>query len=155
MEMMKKIYLDIWNNTSILMFYGNYLIFNITFFDDKVKQIIVNIDNHKKFQKIMKNIEKFHEKCKNYIKNDDLTVAQLYLASCLAYNDYLENNNYSDLDMEHDLIDLIDFKQKGTIYNAGYENNIELIKNLNKNSFIYPILLQFNSGFKIILSLHV
>ena len=50
----------------------------------------------------------------------------------------------------HDLIDLIDFKQKGTIYNAGYENNIELIKNLNKNSFIYPILLQFNSGFKYI-----
>ena len=60
----------------------------------------------------MDKIENFHEKCKNYIKNDDLTIAQLFLSACLAFDDFLENKNYSDLYLEKDLIDLIDFKKK-------------------------------------------
>ena len=43
---------------------------------------------------------------------------------------------------------MIDFNEKGLIYNSSNDNNIQLIKNLNKNSFLYPIFLQFDSGFK-------
>ena len=96
---------------------------------------------------MMKQLEKFNNNCKEHIKNDNLAIAKLYLTACLSLNDYLKYNDYSDLDT--DLIDLIDFKQKGIIYNAGYENNLDFIKNFNKDSFLYPIFLQFNSGFKI------
>ena len=137
----------IWNNTHLLMAYGKYLIFKATFENkEKNGKIDYNENNYKKFQNIMKQVENFHEKCKNCIKNKDLTISQLFLTSCIAFKDYLKYNNYSD--SEIDLIDLIDFKKEGTIYNAGYENNIEFIKNLNKDSFLYPIFLQFNSGFK-------
>ena len=60
--------------------------------------------------------------------------------------EYLKSSEYSEL--KEDLIDLIDFKKEGTIYNSAYENNLNLIMNFNKESFLYPIFLQINSGFK-------
>ena len=147
MNLKKKKDIRIWDNIPLLISYGKYLIFKATFENKENKsKMEYNGNNYKKFQNIMKQIEKFQEKCKNYIKNKELTIAKLFLTSCIAYNDYLKYNNYSE--SEIDLIDLIDFKKEGTIYNAGYENNIEFIKNLNKDSFLYPIFLQFNSGFK-------
>ena len=149
MSKMEEKYLDIWNDASILINYGKYVIFEDSFIDGTNNVPNYNEDNHKKFQKIMKNIENFHEKCKNYIKDDNFVIAQLFCTACLALTDYLKYNIYSDTDLDGDLIDLIDFRKKGTIYNAGYENNLELIKNLNKDSFLYPIFLQFNSGFRL------
>ena len=149
MRNMKKTYLNIWNNSSILICYGKYIIFESSFIDNGITSLNLNENNHNKFQKIMKKIENFHEKCKKYIKNDDFTISQLFLTACQAFIDYLKYNSYSDSDFDEDLIDLIDFKKKGTIYNEAYENNLELIKNLNKDSFLYPIFLQLNSGFKL------
>ena len=149
LRFMKKLnFSNIANNTFILVLYGKYIIFKRIFEEEKGK-INYNEDNQEKFKKLMEKIENFHEKCKNYIKNDDLSIAQLFLSACLAFDDFLKNKNYSDLDLEKELIDLIDFKKKGTIYNAGYENNLELIKNLKKDSFLYPIFLQFYSGYKL------
>ena len=126
---------------------GKCLIFKGSFV--KVQKIgtTINLDenNFKKFINVMEQLEKFIEKCKNLIKND-ITIAKLFLTACLALQDYLELNVNSGLDK--DLIDLIDFKEEGTIYNSAYENNIEFILDLNKESFLYPVFLQFNSGFK-------
>ena len=73
-------------------------------------------------------------------------VAKLFLNASVALGDYLMSSDYSEL--KEDLIDLIDFKKEGTIYNSANENNLNLIMDLNKESFLYPIFLQFNSGFK-------
>ena len=137
------------NIVPLMMAYGKFLIFTTIFIEETEKgtKISYNESNFKKFINIMEQLEKFHEKCKNYIKKDDLMIAKLFLTASFALTDYLNSNEYSDL--RKDLIELVDFKEKGTVYNSSYENNIEFILNLNKNSFLYPILLQFNSGFKI------
>ena len=117
-------------------------------FIEKESGIVVNINenNHKKFIYLLKQLERFHLKCKDYIKDNDIMVAKLFLTASVALGDYLKSSDYSEL--KEDLIDLIDFKKEGTIYNSAYENNLNLIMDLNKESFLYPIFLQFNSGFK-------
>ena len=51
--------------------------------------------------------------------------------------------------MNEDIIfDLIEF-EKDNIYKNANENNLNLILNLTKNSFLYPYFLQFNSSFDI------
>ena len=94
----------------------------------------------------MKNLENFHKKCKEKIKKEML-IYKLYFSACIVLGDHLDNEN--DNILYDELIDLIDFNEKGTIYRAAYDNNIELIMNLNKKSFLYPFLLQFDSCFKI------
>ena len=69
-------------------------------------------------------------------------IAKLFLTASVALKKYFQLNEYSELN--EDLIDLIDFKKEGTIYNSAFENNMSFILNLNKQSFLYPILLQFN-----------
>ena len=117
-------------------------------FIEKESGIVVNINenNHKKFIYLLKQLERFHLKCKDYIKDNDIMVAKLFLTASVALGDYLKSSDYSEF--KEDLIDLIDFKKEGTIYNSAYENNLSLIMDLNKKSFLYPIFLQFNSGFK-------
>lgn len=138
----------IFDKSAFYIAYGKYIIFKTIFLEmvGKLPNFNYNESNINKFVEAMKHLEKFNEKCKNLIKNDDLLISQLFFTASLILNDYLNSKEYSGL--KKDLFELIDFKEKGTIYNSAYENNLELILNLNKESFLYPIFLQFNSGFK-------
>ena len=129
--------------------YGKFMLFKTIFVEEtnNGEKFNYNENTVNTFIKLMKNLEKFYEKCKNLIKNDELLISKLFFSASIAIYDYLNSKEY--LDLEIDLFELIDFKEKGTIYNAAYENNLELILNLNKESFLYPIFLQFNSGFKL------
>ena len=129
--------------------YGKFMLFKTIFVEETNNGAKFNYNENtvNTFIKLMKNLEKFYEKCKNLIKNDELLISKLFFSASIAIYDYLNSKEY--LDLEIDLFELIDFKEKGTIYNAAYENNLELILNLNKESFLYPIFLQFNSGFKL------
>ena len=117
------------------MAYGKFEVFRTIFVENKKNGEIFNYNkiNFNKFINIIEQLEKFNEKCKKLIKNDDIMIAKLFLTASFAMKDYLHLQDCSGLDKN--LIDLIDFKKKGTIYNSGYENNIELILNLNINSF--------------------
>ena len=135
------------NITKLMIAYGKYRIIKNIFVEEKPGLVVkINDNNYKKFIYILKQLESFHLKCKNYIKDNDLMVAKLFLNASVALGDYLMSSDYSEL--KEDLIDLIDFKKEGTIYNSANENNLNLIMDLNKESFLYPIFLQFNSGFK-------
>ena len=134
------------NNMNIFIAFAKFKLFSDIFVPDSNKPIFYFDEIHlNKFKKVMEHLEKFHEKCKALIKNDDLLIGKLYLTASIALEDYLNSVDYSGLNEE--LIDLINFKEKETIYYSGYENNIEFILNFNKDSFLYPIFLQFNSGF--------
>ena len=134
-------------NISLLISYGKFNIFEGCFVQKKQNLTTFNYDKDSFiiFINMMKQIELFHKKCNDFIK-DDLTIGKLYLTACYALKDYLESGEKEDLNTE--IIDIINFKDKETIYYSGYENNLEFILKLNKESFLYPILLQFNSGFK-------
>ena len=129
--------------------YGKFMLFKTIFVEEtnKVTKFNYNENTVNTFIKLMKKLEKFYEKCKNLIKNDELLISKLFFSASIALYDFFNSKEYSGL--ENDIFELIDFKEKGTIYNAAYENNLELILNLNKESFLYPIFLQFNSGFKL------
>ena len=144
----KKRYSNLFNNSSFLLSYGKFEIFRTIFIENKNfgDKYNYNENNFNVFHNIIEQLEKFEEECKNSIKNDDLMVAKLYFTASIVFKNYLKLNKSTVLDK--DLIGLIDFKKNGTIYNAAYENNIELISNLNKDSFLYQIFLQFYSGFK-------
>ena len=130
-----------------ILAFGKYRIIKKIFIEDEPILVVkINEDNYKKFIYLSKQLESFHQKCKTYIKNNDLMVAKLFLTASIAFEDYLKSKDYSET--KEDLIDLIDFKKEGTIYNSAYENNLNFIMDLNKESFLYPIFLQFNSGFK-------
>ena len=135
-------------NISLLISYGKFNIFEGCFV--KIVNNLININYDKnsfaKFKSMMKQLELFIQKCNNLIKNK-LTIGKLYLTACYALKDFLESG--VNIGLNKDLIDIINFRNKETIYYSGYENNLEFILKLNKESFLYPILLQFNSGFKI------
>ena len=135
------------NIIKLMIAFGKYLIIkNIFIEEEPILKIDYDATKFKKFLYIIKKLEDFHQKCQNYIKNDQLMIAKLFLTASVALKKYFQLNEYSELN--EDLIDLIDFKKEGTIYNSAFENNMSFILNLNKQSFLYPILLQFNSGFK-------
>ena len=131
----------------LMIAFGKYRIIKKLFVEKESSNIIkINENNYKKFIYVFKHLENFHQKCKNCIKDNDLIIAKLFLTSSIALEEYLNSSEYSEL--KEELIDLIDFKKEGTIYNSAYENNLTFIINLNKKSFLYPIFLQFNSKFK-------
>ena len=143
---LKKRYTYLSKNIPFLIAYGKFEIFRTIFLEETKFGVKYNYNenNLNKFHNIIEQLEKFNEECKNTIKNDELTVAKLFFTASIALKDYLKLNENSGFDKN--LIGLIDFKKKGTIYNDAYENNFELILNLNKDSFLYPIFLQLNSG---------
>ena len=131
----------------LMIAFGKYRIIKKLFVEKESSNIIkINENNYKKFIYVFKHLENFHQKCKNCIKDNDLIIAKLFLTSSIALEEYLNSSEYSEL--KEELIDLIDFKKEGTIYNSAYENNLSFIINLNKKSFLYPIFLQFNSEHK-------
>ena len=65
--------------------------------------------------------------------------------ACNVAVDYI----YSpDKEIENKLFDSIELSQNN-IYKAANDNNIQLILNLTKKSFLYTYFLQFNSAIKI------
>ena len=127
--------------------FGKYRIIKKIFVEEEPGlKINYNESNYKKFVYIFNQLENFHQKCKNNIKDDDLLIAKLFFTASIALEEYLKSSEYSEL--KEDLIDLIDFKKEGTIYNSAYEDSLNLIMNFSKESFLYPIFLQLNSGFK-------
>ena len=131
----------------LMIAFGKYRIIKKIFIEEEPGlKINYNESNYKKFVYIFNQLENFHQKCKKNIKDDDLIIAKLFFTASIALEEYLKSSEYSEL--KEDLIDLIDFKKEGTIYNSAYEDSLNLIMNFNKESFLYPIFLQFNSGFK-------
>ena len=132
------------NNNIIYILYGKYIIFKSSFLDNKFN-LNFSQDNYKKFINILKQVEDFKIKCEKKIKENNNLVSKLYFSACIALKDYLYLNEKG---LDNNLIDLIDFNENGLIYNSSNDNNIQFIKNLNKNSFLYPLFLQFDSGFE-------
>ena len=60
--------------------------------------------------------------------------------------DYIDYSN--EINDNNIIFDLIDF-DKDSIYKDANDNNLELILNLTKKSYLYPYFLQFNSSFNI------
>ena len=124
--------------------YGKYIIFKQIFMGNSTLfKLDLTKENYEKYNNIMNQIENFKEKCEQKIKDDDNLISKLFFSACIAFVDYLKSSKSG---LDNNLIDLIDFSEKGTIYNSANDNNIQLIKKLNKKSFLYPLFLQFNSG---------
>jgi hypothetical protein len=102
------------NIIKLMIAYGKYRIIKNIFVEEQPTLLVkINDNNYKKFIYLLKQLESFHLKCKNYIKDNDLIVAKLFLTASVALGDYLKSSDYSEL--KEDLIDLIDFKKEGTI----------------------------------------
>ena len=124
----------------ILIKYGKYLIFEQIFY--KNNNLEINEANYNIYNKIKTSFNLFIDKCK-VIEKDSLQFAKLYFSGCHAIINYLEKSN----NIKEDIIfDIIQF-ENDSIYKDANENNLYLILNLTKNSFLYPYFLQFNSSF--------
>ena len=73
--------MNLFNNISFLIAYGKFEIFRTIFVEITKFGVKYNYNENKlnKFHNIIGQLEKFDEKCKNTIKNDELTVAKLFL----------------------------------------------------------------------------
>ena len=131
------------NDANLLIKHGKYMIFKKIFFNIDNNILDLSELNYKKFKKIYDSLNLFYEKCK-LIEKDFLILSKIYNATCHMMLNYLEN---SEETMENIEFDLIQF-DKDNIYKEANKNNIDLILNLTKNSFLYPYFLQFNSAFK-------
>ena len=124
----------------ILIKYGKYLIFEQIFY--KNNNLEINEANYNIYNKIKTSFNLFIDKCK-VIEKDSLQFAKLYFSGCHAIINYLEKSN----NIKEDIIfDIIQF-ENDSIYKDANDNNLYLILNLTKNSFLYPYFLQFNSSF--------
>ena len=129
-------------DVNILIKYGKYLLFQKIFYNND--NLELNESNYNKYKKIMLSLTSFIDKCK-IIEKDSLQIAKIYNAICNILLDYIEK---SDEKSEKLIFDLIDF-DKESIYKDVNDNNLDLILNLTKKSFLYPYFLQFNSSFNI------
>ena len=93
---------------------------------------------------VYNSLNNFYLKCKNIITDSNI-LAKLFYAACNAAVDYIHSPNKEVKD--NILFELIQFN-KDNIYKASNDNNLQLILNLTKKSFLYPYFLQFNSAFK-------
>ena len=124
----------------ILIKYGKYLIFEQIFY--KNNNLEINEANYNIYNKIKTSLNLFIDKCK-VIEKNSLQFAKLYFSGCHALINYLEKSN----NIKEDIIfDIIQF-ENDSIYKDANENNLYLILNLTKNSFLYPYFVQFNSSF--------
>lgn len=125
----------------ILIKYGKYIIFKSIFYLQG--DLIFNKLNYKRYKMIINSLNLFYDKCKG-IEKDSFLLAKLYNTACNTLSEY----PMKSLDKNEDIkFDLIQFNEDN-IYKDANNNNIELILNLTKKSFLYPYFLQFNSSFK-------
>ena len=126
-------------DADILIKYGKYLIFKQIFY--KNNNLEIDEINYIKYKNIMTSLNLFIEKCK-LIEKDSLYLARLYFSACNVLIHYLQNSNNFK---ENIIFDIINFGND-SIYKDAYENNLNLILNLTKKSFLYPYFIQFNSS---------
>ena len=135
----------------ILHNYGRFLIFSELFYrinpEYNKKSIIFKNDDiyYKKYVKIFKILDDFSNKIKE-ITDDKIMGEKLYFCICQILIDYLKIN-FDDKNNDS-IFEVIDFTKEG-IYKEANKNNIDLVLNLTKKSFLYSYFLQFNSAFKI------
>ena len=127
----------------LLIKYGKYQIFKQIFYHDY--NLELNEINYNKYIKIFESLNKFYEKCKN-IEKYSLKPAKLYYAASCVVLDYINKTKENGETNEELIFDLIEF-DKNSIYKDSNDNNLDLILNLTKKSFLYPYFLQFNSSF--------
>ena len=130
------------NDANILIKYGNYQLFEKVFYINY--KLELNEINYNKYKKVIDSLNLFFNKCKK-VEKDFFQLSKLYNAACTFLLDYIEISNKTNEDI---IFDLIEF-EKDNIYKDANENNLNLILNLTKNSFLYPYFLQFNSSFNI------
>ena len=130
-------------DADLLIKYGKFQIFKKIFYHKF--QLELNELNYNIYKKIFELLNTFYEQCKK-IEKDSLILAKLYNATCHMVLDYINFKKNGDEISEGLTFDLIQF-DKDSIYKDGNDNNIDLILNLTKKSFLYPYLLQFNSSF--------
>ena len=124
----------------ILIKYGKFLVLEQIFY--KNNNLEINEENYNIYQKIKTSFNLFIDKCKA-IEKDSLQFAKLYYSACHVLINYLEKPDNIKEDI---LFDIIQF-ENDSIYKDANKNNLYLILNLTKNSFLYPYFLQFNSSF--------
>ena len=109
---------------------------------EEFNNLEINEANYNIYNKIKTSFNLFIDKCK-VIEKDSLQFAKLYFSGCHAIINYLEKSN----NIKEDIIfDIIQF-ENDSIYKDANDNNLYLILNLTKNSFLYPYFLQFSSSF--------
>ena len=129
------------NDVDILIKYGKYQIFKKIFYNNN--DLDLSDSNYKIYKNIFDSLDLFYEECKA-IENDTSQLAKIYNSSCHMIIDYLLKYEKSTENLKFDLIQF----DKDSIYKDANNNNIDLILNLTKKSFLYPYFLQFNSSFK-------
>ena len=133
-------------DVDLLIKYGKFLLFKEIFYNNI--NLELNEFNYKKYKNIFYSLNSFYEKCKE-IEKDSLQLAKLFNAACSMILDYLKKNDEKSESM---IFELIQFDKK-SIYKDANDNNLDLILNLTKKSFLYPYFLQFNSSFNSSLTL--
>ena len=128
----------------ILRICGKYLIFKNLFYIEKYNKIEFSDSNCNKYELIMNSLNEYVKKCKSII-TDSVVLSKLFYTACSVAVDYISS---SDIETTSSILfDLIDFNGNN-IYKAANYNNIQLVINLTKKSFLYPYFLQFDSAFK-------
>ena len=121
--------------------HGKYIIFKQIFY--KNDNLDFNEFKYNKYKEIINSLNSFYENCKK-IEDDSIQLSKLFYAACNMIVDCLE----MPIENEKIIFDLIDF-DNDNIYRDANNNNIDLILNLTKKSFLYPYFLQFNSSFNV------
>ena len=130
-------------DADLLIKYGKYQIFKKIFYNNF--KLELNELNYNIYKKVFELLNEFYEKCKA-IEKDFLQQAKLYYAACYIILDYIYFKKNGDEIDENLAFDLIQFYKDG-IYKDGNDNNLGLILNLTKKSFLYPYFIQFDSPF--------
>ena len=132
-------------DADLLIKYGKFQIFKKIFYNKYKFNLELNQFNYNVYKKILELLNTFYEKCKK-IEKDSLQLSKIYNAACNMILDYMNFKKNEDKISESLIFDLIQF-DKDSIYKDGNDNNLDLILNLTKKSFLYTYFLQFNSSF--------